>query len=145
MLPPNYSQHFHASGRPRGGFVVFKQLRQHHFDRVGILVSESGFLSQLWIHAAVKYTYTMIYTMLHPHRVRAALGSITLAADALCNLGTGNVNSLNAESRLNSDRTAYTDRDAGVAFFVATIFLKRKPCGSKLGGAFRATDCSNPG
>ncbi len=79
----------------------------------------------------------MIYTMLHPHRVRAALGSITLAADALCNLGTGNVNSLNAESRLNSDRTAYTDRDAGVAFFVATIFLKKKTLRQQAGRSFQ--------
>lgn len=96
---------------------------EYLFNCLSIRIGKTGFYGELWIHATVKYIYAAIDSVFHPHRVGATLGSITLAADALCNLGAGNVDGFNAESGLNSDRAAYADRDARVAFVVATVFL----------------------
>src|SRR5439155_16581652 len=118
VLPPQHLQHLHAAVRARRGSIVLEELRQDGLYYFGIFFAEAGALGELRIDAPVALVDSVIDAVLHAHRVRSALASISVATHAFGYLRARDADRLLAECRLNRDWT--TDRDGyavGIAFF----------------------------
>src|SRR5665213_762914 len=121
VLPPDHLDYFHAAIWPCGRRIVFEKFWQNFFDRFSVGVTKSSLLRQLVIHASVENIDASVDSMLHSHCVRAALGSVAFATNALRDLNARYFHRFETEGRLHCDRAADRNRNTRIAFLVAAL------------------------